>query len=124
MKLEAAKYDIKVNAIAPIARTRMTEDVFAEFIDSFDPGAVSPVVAYFASSECATNGDVWSVGGGQVSRIFIALSDGYFKHPEREGILTLEDIEENIDVIRSEDGYIVPFSGQDEFAKLGPRLMG
>jgi NAD(P)-dependent dehydrogenase (short-subunit alcohol dehydrogenase family) len=124
LKIEAAKYDIKVNAIAPIARTRMTEDLFGEFIESFDPEAVSPAVAYLLSEQCPVNGDVWSVGGGQVSRLFVGLAEGYFKHPVAEGMLSVEDVAENIDEIRSEDGYIVPFSGQDEFAKLGPKLKG
>ena len=35
-----------------------------------------------------------------------------------------EDVAANLDRIRSEDGYVVPFSSQDEFAKLGPRLLG
>ena len=124
LKIEGAKYDIKANAVAPIARTRMTEDVFGEFIDSFDPEAVSPAVAYLASESCEVTGDIWSAGGGQVSRFFIGLAEGYFKHPDKDGLVTVEDIAEHVDEIRSEGGYIVPYSAQDEFAKLGPRLLG
>ena len=122
LKLEASNYDIKVNAISPIARTRMTEGVFADFIDSFHPESVSPVVAYFASRECEVNGDVWSVGGGQVSRFFTALAPGFFKHPVHEGPLTVEDVVGNLSEVRSEEGYLIPLSGNDEFAKILPRL--
>jgi NAD(P)-dependent dehydrogenase (short-subunit alcohol dehydrogenase family) len=124
LKIEGAKYDVKVNTIAPIARTRMTTEILGELAEFFDPESVSPVVAYFASEECSCTGEIWSVGGGQVSRFFIGLTDGYFKHPRTEGNLTIEDVEENVRDIRSEDAYIVPFSSQDESAKLGPLLMG
>jgi len=123
LKLEGAKSGIRVNAVAPIARTRMTEEIFGEAVAHFDPSYVAPAVAYLASEQCQVNGEIWSVGGGSVSRFFIGLTHGYFKHPGRSGSLTVEDIVEHIEDIRDEDGYIVPFSSQDEFAKLGPKLI-
>ncbi len=122
LKLEGAKYDIKVNALAPIAKTRMTEDLLGPMADHFQPELVAPAVAYLCSEQCDFTGEVWSVGGGSVSRFFVGLTDGYFKHPEKEGPLTVEDVADNVAAIRDQDGYIVPFSVQDEFTKLGPKL--
>jgi NAD(P)-dependent dehydrogenase (short-subunit alcohol dehydrogenase family) len=123
LKLEGAGHGIKANAVAPIAHTRMTAGIFGDALPGLAPELVSPVVAYLASEECEVSGEVWSAGGGSVSRYFVGLTDGYFKHPG-EGPLSVEDVAANLGDIRSEDGYVVPYSIHDEFAKLGPRLLG
>ena len=124
LKIEGAKYGIKVNTIAPVARTRMTEDILGPVAEKLDPAQVSPVVAYLCSEACEFTGEIWSVAGGTVSRFFIGLTEGYFKHPDTEGALTIEDVEANIDTIRAEPGYVVPTSIQDEIQKIAPKLFG
>ncbi len=123
LKLEGAKYNIKVNAVAPVARTRMTEDLLGPLSEKLDPAQVAPAVAYLCSEECQLTGEIWSVGGGSVSRYFVGLTDGYFK-AESDGLLTIEDVAAHVEDIREQDGYIVPFSVQDELAKIGPKLFG
>lgn len=122
LKLEGAKHGITVNAIAPIARTRMTEELLGEMADHADPASVAPAVAYLVSEGCELSGEVWSIGAGSVSRIFTGLTPGYFKHPEKDGPISIEDVAEHVDDIRVEEDYIVPYSSRDEFAKLGPLL--
>ena len=74
---ELARYGVRVNAIVPVARTRMTEEVAgiadmvrapddpAEF-DVFHPANVSPVVAWLATEGCPATGRVLYVRGGEV----------------------------------------------------------
>jgi NAD(P)-dependent dehydrogenase (short-subunit alcohol dehydrogenase family) len=77
---ELVRYGVRVNAIAPAARTRMTEqtpglsDIVqapadVSVFDSWDPANVSPLVAYLATETCSANGKVFFVQGGQV-RLF------------------------------------------------------
>lgn len=75
---ELSRYNVKSNAIAPAARTRLTmatpglEDVMAAKdgkFDEWDPANVSPLVAYLASESCEFSGETFFVQGGQVTRV-------------------------------------------------------
>ena len=52
LAVEGAKYNIKANAIAPLALTRMTENLMGGLGEKLDPGLVSPLVAFLAHDEC------------------------------------------------------------------------
>jgi NAD(P)-dependent dehydrogenase (short-subunit alcohol dehydrogenase family) len=84
---ELARYGITVNAIAPSARTPMTEAVFAERMaapaagfDAMHPGNVSPLVVWLASEEAGdVTGRVFEVEGGTIS-----VADGWQHGPRIE----------------------------------------
>lgn len=110
LRLECEKWGVKVNAVAPMARTRMSgDDLYAALPDdAVGPEHVAPVVSYLSSDECAVNGEIWSVGAGSVARVFTARTTGYYKHPTREGVLTVSDVAGHVAQIRDEVGYSEP----------------
>jgi NAD(P)-dependent dehydrogenase (short-subunit alcohol dehydrogenase family) len=110
---EGAKHNIKVNAIAPIARTRMTEELMGDAVAKLDPEYVAPVVAWLAHEDVPVSGEVYTVGGGRVARFFIGMTHGYYN-----ANLTLEDVRDHFGEIRDESGYTVPGSPADEFAEV------
>jgi len=77
---ELGRYGVTANCIAPAARTRMTEAVFAEMMkapesgfDRMDPANISPIVVWLASPDStAVSGRCFEVEGGM-----IALADGW-----------------------------------------------
>ncbi len=89
LALEGAKYNIHANAVAPIAATRMTEDILPpEVLEKLTPEYVAPVVAYLCTEENPNNAAVFVVGGGKVQRVALFQNDGAnFDKPP-----TVEDI--------------------------------
>jgi NAD(P)-dependent dehydrogenase (short-subunit alcohol dehydrogenase family) len=74
---EGAKYNIKANAVAPIAATRMTQDILPpEVFAKLTPDYVAPVVAYLCSEEVPNTASVFIVGGGKVQRAALFENDG------------------------------------------------
>lgn len=68
--MELKRYGVRTNCIAPIARTRLTLQTpgLGDVMDrsAFDPGNISPLVAYLATAGCPFTGQVFSVYGGAV----------------------------------------------------------
>lgn len=76
LAIEGGRKGIHVNAIAPIAKTRMTEEIMGEAGDAYAPELITPVVVYLAHESCDRNGNFYSVGAGKVSRVFIGSTAG------------------------------------------------
>ena len=109
LAIEGAKNNIKANAIAPVARTRMTEDILGPAAEKLAPELVTPVVTYLAHEDCPVSGEVYSVGGGRVARVFVGVTPGIF-----DADLTAESVRDGFDEIRKEDGYEVPANLNEE----------
>ena len=76
---ELGRYGIKANGIAPSARSRMTEEAFAEMMrkpdsgfDAMAPENVSPIVVWLGSAECDVTGRMFETEGGKLS-----VADGW-----------------------------------------------
>ena len=109
LAVEGAKNNIKANAIAPVAKTRMTEELLGAAADNLGPEYITPVVTYLAHESCAVSGEVYSCGGGRVARVFIGVTPGYVSKT-----LSPEEVADNLEQIRNESGYEVPANLNEE----------
>ncbi|MFE3454440.1 SDR family oxidoreductase [Nonomuraea sp. NPDC059194] len=103
LAIEGARNGIKANAIAPVAWTRMTEALLpAEFEAKFTAERVSALVAFLAHDTCEASGEVFSVGGGKVARVFVAEGPGW-----KSDDLSPEAIADHWDSIMVEQPYVL-----------------
>jgi NAD(P)-dependent dehydrogenase (short-subunit alcohol dehydrogenase family) len=120
LSIEGASHGIKVNAIAPIASTRMTRDILGNLAAKVSPESVSPLVAYLAHEECSVNGHIYSVAGGRVARIFVAETHGVVLSEN-----TAEAVRDNLSLIDELDAerYHHPSSLDDETMIIAQALL-
>jgi NAD(P)-dependent dehydrogenase (short-subunit alcohol dehydrogenase family) len=107
--------NILVNAIAPVAYTRMTEsmldDTFQKWLrEEYPPGLVSPLVAWLLHEKSETTHQIFGVGGGRVARIFVAETRGF----NQRGRLTIEDVSKHLPTIMAADDFRIFDSAHDE----------
>jgi NAD(P)-dependent dehydrogenase (short-subunit alcohol dehydrogenase family) len=111
LHLEGAKYNIRVNSLAPTAATRMTEELFPPaMLAAFNPENVVPA-ALFLVSEDAPSNMIVGAGGGVVQASYITLTPGFAL---AEGRRTVEEVAANWDKIIDREGEIVPQSGAEQ----------
>lgn len=111
--IEGAKANVKVNVIAPAARTRMTEELLGPMADKLNPTQVTPVVAYLAHESCDVSGEIYSCGGGRVGRVFVGAVPGYYNPG-----LSPEDVRDHLDTIRDISQFVLPKNAMEEIGLL------
>ncbi|ACL02602.1 SDR family oxidoreductase [Desulfatibacillum aliphaticivorans] len=122
LKLELAKYDIKINTIAPTAYSRMTEDIIDEKMGAkLRPQFNSPMVLYLCSEENQTTGQIFAMGAGWYARTAIVSGDGAcIGDAERD--ITPEEIRDNWDKIGDLANDKPHDSGTSIFSYMMPLL--
>jgi len=120
---ELKRYDVAVNVIGPVARTRMNENLErykkptepVDF-DALDPDNVSPLIVWLGSDDCDVTGEIFEMTGGRLG-IFEAARRGPFV--ERESRWTPAEIGPAARQLVAER-YFVPVAGTPEFAAWHP----
>ena len=116
LAIEGEKYGIKSNAIAPTAKTRMTEDLLGPFAEMFDPDQVTPMVVYLCSEANEYTHQVFSVGGGRYARVFIGTNNGWFAG--QGNVPSVEELADNMETVRDITDYEIPMNNNDELMML------
>jgi NAD(P)-dependent dehydrogenase (short-subunit alcohol dehydrogenase family) len=111
LHLEGAKFNIRVNSLAPTAGTRMTEDIFPEeAFKAFSPENVAPAALFLVSDDAPSNAIV-GAGAGVFQSAFVTMNEGVFLSA---GECTVEGFAANWAKISAQSGDPVIQSGMEQ----------
>jgi hypothetical protein len=121
LKLEGAKNNVKINAISPVAATRMTEGLMPpEVLEKLKPEYVTPGVVYLVSEDAPT-GAILTAGAGAFALSRIFETEGVYLG---EGGLSAEEVRDSWDKITAESDQKAYFNGGEQGAKFFRKLAG
>src|SRR5277367_4432678 len=121
IKLEGQKNNVHINAISPVAATRMTENLMPPaMLERLKPEYVTPGVVYLASEEAPT-GAILAAGAGVFSLARIYETEGVYLG---EGGLSAEEVRDNWSKITDEAGQQAYFQGGEQGGKIFRKLAG
>jgi NAD(P)-dependent dehydrogenase (short-subunit alcohol dehydrogenase family) len=111
LAIEGAKNNIKVNAISPVAGTRMTEDIMPEAaLKMFAPELVAPASLYLVSEDAPSN-TILGAGAGVVHAAHVTLTNGVLLGADERNP---EGVAAHIDAITDRTGETVPQTGAEQ----------
>ena len=122
LAIEGAKYNIKSNVIAPVARTRLTEELLGPLTELVDPDQVTPMVVFLCSESNPFTHEIFTAGGGRYGRIFIGTNQGWFSG--MKVVPSVEEVRDHLDEIRDISDYQIPMSSTEEIMLIAKAMGG
>lgn len=122
LAIEGAKYNIKSNVIAPVARTRLTEELLGPLTELVDPDQVTPMVVYLCSEANQFTHEIFTAGGGRYGRIFVGTNQGWFSG--MKVVPSVEEVRDHLDEIRDITDYEIPMSSTEEIMLIAKAMGG